>query len=595
MQLSVSGRKRPDCLALGLLLVLIIAASGLIIAAAGMPFGAGADPSTAGAVYPNLNITPGSDQSQLCFSWETANPLTISSSAVPMVQIAAASAMTGATFPASQAQTFYGQSIKAYFQNGTTAGTVFAGWYQNKVTVTGLSPGTAYVYRYGNGAAPGWSGVSTLHTGNPDDFELLAVADPQIGTYSVPNDQAGWQNTVARAVQAFPGASFMLCAGDQVNSSTQSEEDNEYAAYFSPPQLQQLPVAVIEGDHDYFVGAYYGDHYNQPNLTADGATRWGNDGDYWFTYGNALFMMLDSNALGATTQDEFIGRAVAANPDAEWRIVCLHHSIYSEAAHCNDPDVRLRRLTYPSFLDKYQIDVVISGHDHSYTRTHQMLGGAPQQAQTGNNGDLLDPAGAVYFTLDSASGSKYYDFTVPEQAYSAFRWQHYVPTFSHLVIAGDKFSITTYRTDNMSAIDSYSIFKSAARKGVESSSSPLAAPAREQGPIRIVDANGKAILADPPPIIDDGHTLVPLYALARTLEAGLTWDAAQKVAILTTGKDEILFPVDSDQATENGRPLPLGGPDLIAGGRMYVPLKAVAEALGEQITWDGENRTIKLD
>jgi hypothetical protein len=67
------------------------------------------------------------------------------------------------------------------------------------------------------------------------------------------------------------------------------------------------------------------------------------------------------------------------------------------------------------------------------------------------------------------------------------------------------------------------------------------------------------------------------------------------VAILTTGKDEILFPVDSDQATENGRPLPLGGPDLIAGGRMYVPLKAVAEALGEQITWDGENRTIKLD
>jgi hypothetical protein len=224
-----------------------------------------------------------------------------------------------------------------------------------------------------------------------------------------------------------------------------------------------------------------------------------------------------------------------------------------------------------------------------------MLGGMPQQVQTANNGNVLDPAGAVYFTLDSASGSKYYDFTVPEQAYSAVRWQHYVPTFSHIAIDGDEFSITTYRTDNMSAIDSYSIVKSPAQKGVESSSPSLAAPTWEQAPIRIVDADGKAILTDPPPIIDEGHTLVPLSALAKTLQARLTWDAALNVAMLNTGKDEILFPVDRDQASKNGQPLPLGVSDFIVGGRMYVPLKAVAEALGEQITWEGKIRTIKLD
>ena len=451
--------------------VVVIAAVGIIMAAsAGAPIGAKADTPVTAAVYANINITPGSDPTQLCFSWETTSALipAESTSPIPTVQIARASAMTTTgVFPESRATTFYGQSAEANANAGDATATVFAGWYQNRVTATGLKPNTAYVYRYGNGTETGWSNVYSFNTGNPNSFAFLAVGDPQLGAAEEPTgtpglaaDTMGWQTTMGDATTLFPNASFMLSVGDEVNASTQATQDNEYAAYFSPSQMQDLPVANVCGNHDYYVGSYYGDHYNLPNQSAQyGATQFGNDGDYWFTYGNALFMVLNSNTMDVATHDTFIGQAIAANPNAKWRIVSFHHSLYSEASHVNDADVQWRRLTFPAVFDKYKIDVVISGHDHSYTRTYQMLGGVPQKKQTYYNGSVLHPTGTVYFTLDSGSGSKFYQFTVPEQAYSAFRWQQNVPTFSYVTVNTSGLSIVTYRTDNNQIVDKYSICK----------------------------------------------------------------------------------------------------------------------------------------
>jgi acid phosphatase type 7 len=71
-----------------------------------------------------------------------------------------------------------------------------------------------------------------------------------------------------------------------------------------------------------------------------------------------------------------------------------------------------------------------------------------------------NPGAPIYFTLNSASGSKYYDWTdASPEAFSAARWQGKVPIFSYASFDGNVFSIATVRTDDGTKIDDFSILK----------------------------------------------------------------------------------------------------------------------------------------
>jgi 3',5'-cyclic AMP phosphodiesterase CpdA len=411
-----------------------------------------------------LNITPGSDASQFCFSWAT------NSAHTPAVQIVKT---TG-----GDTVKFTGNTSSQAMYDSTT-GIILAGWFQNRVTVTGLALSTSYMYRVGHDST--WSDFHTIQTRDTGSFAIIAVGDPQIGASTggiaaqdsnvLRYDTLGWQNAMSVAVPMVSNASFMISLGDQIdNTTSRTGADLQYNGYFSTPQLLGLPVATIDGNHDYGLGHYYGYHYNLPNQSSqDGATAYGNDGDYWFTYGNTLFMVINSNTQSAATHDVFIGQAIAVNPKAMWKIVCFHHSLYSDADHALDADILFRRSAYPPVFDKYGIDVVMSGHDHSYTRSYQMLGGL-SVSRAADSIMAVNPQGTLYMTLNSGSGSKYYPLnwtfvvnnvtTYP--VYSKYFWQQNEPTFSRVKIHADTFSIVTYAINggNQTApIDSYTIVK----------------------------------------------------------------------------------------------------------------------------------------
>jgi len=417
-----------------------------------------------------LNITPGSNPSQLCFSWAT------NASHTPEVKIVQTSGGDTATFTGTSSQALY----------DSASGTISAGWYQNMVTVTGLALSTSYTYSVGYGTT--WSDFHTVQTMDTSSFSFLAVGDPQIGaatggTLEPPAqssnvlgyDSTGWQTTMSMATNMLTNIGFMVSLGDQIdNTSSRVGADSQYIDYFCPPQLMNLPVATIDGNHDYGLGHYYGFHYNHPNQSAqNGATSAGNDGDYWYAYGQALFMVLNSNTQSAATHDVFIGQAIAANPGARWRIVMFHHSLYSCADHALDPDILFRRGAYPAIFDEYHIDVVLSGHDHSYTRSYQMFGGMPV-SRAGDSLVAVNPKGTLYMTLNSGSGSKYYPLnaaftptTMP--VYSKTYWQQNEPTFSKIKVNADTFSIATYAitgSNQTAPIDSYAIVKNGLVAGI---------------------------------------------------------------------------------------------------------------------------------
>lgn len=471
--------------------------------------------------WTQISLTPGSDETQLNAAWYSL----ASDSTAPKFKIGKGKKMDGAKeYTATQtAATKDDKKDIAYLSN--------------KVTVTGLEANTTYYYSYQiNGK---WSAVQKYKTHSPKSFSFIYVGDPQIGSsnslkgadteefYSaqsaaVANDTFNWNTTLEQAMEKTNNqASFVLSAGDQIQTTkTKSPgkaawvSEIEYAGYLSPDVLKSLAVATTVGNHD-ADNPNYTYHFNTPNNSEKGSNGIVG-GDYWFTYGNALFMMLNTQETNTAEHKQFIEEAIARNKDCKWRIVTLHQDIYGSAEHSNEPEITNLRYTLVPYFEENDIDVVLTGHDHAYSRSQILKGGrktttysdgdadevddkyseqfdkdvetetsapvfvsqgnildntsdsAERQyldylnavmdqlavvAATKNKNTVVNPDGILYMTANSSSGSKYYDLVARKQSYIANRWQEDVPTYSVIDMTENTFTINTYRTDTDEKID----------------------------------------------------------------------------------------------------------------------------------------------
>ena len=329
-----------------------------------------------------------------------------------------------------------------------------AGYYSNQATMTGLEENTEYVYRVVNGDTV--SQTYSFATGEFDGaFSFAFVGDPQIGAASTDTDIEGWDQTLD-VIKNNLNPDFMISAGDQVNTAS---NETQYAGYLNDT-LTSLTSATTIGKHDSSSTAY-NEHFNLPNESAAlGATTAGTD--YWFVYNNTLFIDINSNDLSTAEHVEFIKSAIAANPDVKWKTVIFHHSVYSTASHVNDGDIIQRREQLPAEFENLDIDVVLMGHDHVYTRTYMMVeenGSIVPDKTEEVQSSVTNPEGVLYLTANSASGSKYYDIKAPEAEYAAVQDQSYRRTVTDIEVTDTSHTMTTYYADDMSVLDTFTINK----------------------------------------------------------------------------------------------------------------------------------------
>ncbi|MGE5560542.1 MAG: serine hydrolase [Chloroflexota bacterium] len=92
------------------------------------------------------------------------------------------------------------------------------------------------------------------------------------------------------------------------------------------------------------------------------------------------------------------------------------------------------------------------------------------------------------------------------------------------------------------------------------------------------------------------RTIVPLRRFAETAGIDVTWDDATRTAILSWGERSISFTIGSDIAMASYRPdpIPLGERVFLINSRTYVPVRAISEALGFIVEWDGETRSVDV-
>ena len=398
-------------------------------------------------------LTPGKTEKDLNFAWYSKVAGT------PQVKMSKSQDMSNATVFEGKAQSI----------NKTNDFDTDAEYYKasNKVSVDNyLEENTTYYYQYSVDGST-WSDTYTYQTHSFTNFQAILVGDPQIGAsgstgeksnedQNIANDTYSWNKTLTQAMKTAPDASFILSAGDQIdysevtndNSAADKEryiiKEQEYAGYLYPQYLRSIPVATTIGNHE-SKGDDYKLHYNNPNASALGSTNAG--GNYYYSYGDALIISLNSNSRNVAQHKAFLEEAISSYEDAKWRIVMFHHDIYGAGApHANTDGANLRILFAP-LMDEFDIDVCLTGHDHSYARTFQILDGkvittegvGEDAASTAYN-----PEGTLYITAGSATGSKFYALSTDKQYYLAERSNNPIPTFSTIDFTSDSFTIKTY-------------------------------------------------------------------------------------------------------------------------------------------------------
>ena len=91
---------------------------------------------------------------------------------------------------------------------------------------------------------------------------------------------------------------------------------------------------------------------------------------YTFRQGNVRFFALDSNYMDPA-QLKWLENELQ-HSGSDWKIAFFHHPLYSSGG-MHGSSLELRGLLEPLFV-KYGVQVVLSGHDHSYERVQPQQG-----------------------------------------------------------------------------------------------------------------------------------------------------------------------------------------------------------------------------
>lgn len=325
------------------------------------------------------------------------------------------------------------------------------GYYVNRATVSGLASETEYLYQVGNEEAmsPAYNYTTPAFS---DTFRFTAVGDAQLGkpVDELDKQKTTWHRVLNKIKYHFPDTSFLVSLGDQVNDFDDGEE---YDAFLNQGALYSLSLVPVKGNHD-MGGPQFSEHFALPNQSALGTCDDDGDGDYWFVRGNALFLVLDTmDASKWSEHKEFIASAVEANPDCKWRIVFSHYSPYNGYEEYLENAQNIRPY-FLEFTDAYDIDLVMCGHDHFYTRTYFIQADGSYMEY---DSPAVDPEGTMYLTLSSSSGSLYKNPTSQEEA--AITKKRNTPEVTDVQISPDSLKVCTYNAETWEITDEFEIQK----------------------------------------------------------------------------------------------------------------------------------------
>lgn len=261
---------------------------------------------------------------------------------------------------------------------------------EHSVTLTGLLPDTRYYYAVGDSAhgdllsGPEYTFRTAPVPGTRKPMRFWVLGDAGTGTAG----QAAVRNAYYN-YSATRETDLVLLLGDNAYSNG---TDTEYQARMFDvyaPMLRRVASFSTVGNHDTaglaapdLATTPYFSIFDHPVAGESGGVASGTEKYYSFDYGNIHFISLDSmtssRALGSTMLT-WLEQDLAQNT-RDWLIVFFHHPPYTKGSHDSDNlsdsggrMTEMRSNVLP-LLEAYGVDLVLSGHSHSYERSYLLDG-----------------------------------------------------------------------------------------------------------------------------------------------------------------------------------------------------------------------------
>jgi hypothetical protein len=263
--------------------------------------------------------------------------------------------------------------------------------------LTDLKPNTQYAYRVG--ADQCWTEWFQFKTAKATDepFSFVYISDVQHG---IANQ---YPRVIRQSAFTAPDASLFLFTGDLTNKAT----DPEFKDFFAAGSwlLASKPVAAIPDNHEYRrktenekeseLASFWNNMFAYPDNAPGSLKQMGN---YYFDYQNTRFIMLNNKDLldpGQTSHYlQWIESLLQNNP-MKWTVVAQHQPVVPIALHRKKS--KFYDMVFPLY-EKYGVDLVLTGHDHGYSRGGIGLNGKTEKKIKGPV-YIVSIAGSGMYTL----------------------------------------------------------------------------------------------------------------------------------------------------------------------------------------------------
>lgn len=261
------------------------------------------------------------------------------------------------------------------------------GTFQYEVKLKDLEPDTTYYYAVFDGAKRLTLEDASYHfTTHPKpgvarDTRFWVLGDGGMGREA----QAAVHTALVNAVGGEKKPlDFWLHVGDMAYTSGRDTEFQTRFFEMYEPTLRNRVCWPTMGNHEGItssgktgLGPYY-DAYVLPTRGETGGVASGTEAYYSFDYANVHFVCLDSHDLSRKPGDPMASwlKADIEKTKADWIIAFWHHPPYTKGTHDSDKEADLtemRKLIMP-IIDAGGVDVVLTGHSHSYERSMLMDG-----------------------------------------------------------------------------------------------------------------------------------------------------------------------------------------------------------------------------
>ncbi len=310
-------------------------------------------------------------------------------------------------------------------------------------SASGLEPDTAYRYRVGQ---PGlWSNWHVFTTADPTSkrFSFLYFGDAQVGL------RATWRRVVQAAARRVPDAIGSLHAGDLVNDANRAVQWRDWFSGLGDTAATSNIVAA-PGNHEYrgdrllkawkTTFEYPRNHPTRATIGAladlargnapvarqyaayfDHFTALGAETVYYTDYQGVRFVSLNATREQGFLRPPRLPRCVTAQcpskapgdlwirfqaawldqildrPGATWEVVTFHQPVYSASVDRDEPI--LRRHWVP-VLESHDVDLVLMGHDHVYSRGYKNTSATGTPGLTSGPVYVVSNAGAQHYRLE---------------------------------------------------------------------------------------------------------------------------------------------------------------------------------------------------